>query len=465
MGVGLEADQLTFAAADALKRGARVILHTGRVGCAQWLEHQGVPFETLDHLYDECADFDEHAERAAAHVMAAAREGDVVYAVYDVRDRSVLRLTQRAQKLKVIAGPPVEGALMARIDGATRLLEASDWENFRLSPMENALVREVDSRALASEVKLKLMECYPEETICFALSGDGGVARAPLYDLDRLKGYDHRFCALVPAQRDLTKLERYGFDELVQIMRRLQAPDGCPWDREQTHESLRPFMLEETYEAIDAINAGDTDHLYDELGDILMQVVMHAEIGRRHGEFEIGDAATAICEKMIRRHSHIFGGDRADDPDAVLDLWARNKMKERGQKRHAEVLREVSRGMPALMRADKLIDKALRAGVGERDGETLAREAAACLAQSWRIADREAALGEALFLACALARAAGVDAELALSEAADRFVDRFAALEDALEREGAPLQGDESAAAEYWNRVKLREIAPIRQEL
>src|SRR5699024_7486777 len=147
-------------------------------------------------------------------------------------------------------------------------------------------------------------------------------------------------------QRDLTKLERYGFDELVQIMRRLQAPDGCPWDREQTHESLRPFMLEETYEAIDAINAGDIDHLYDALGDILMQVVMHAEIGRRHGEFEIGDAATAICEKMIRRHSHIFGGDRADDPDAVLDLWARNKMKERGQKRHAEVLREVSRGMP-----------------------------------------------------------------------------------------------------------------------
>ena len=152
---------------------------------------------------------------------------------------------------------------MARLDGATRMLEASDWERFHLSPMDNALVRELGSRELASEVKLKLMECYPDETRCFVLSGDGSVARVPLYDLDRLRAYDHRSCALIPAQRDLMKLERYGFDELVEIMHILQGPRGCPWDREQTHESLRPFMLEETYEAIDAINAGDTDHLYD----------------------------------------------------------------------------------------------------------------------------------------------------------------------------------------------------------
>lgn len=167
---------------------------------------------------------------------------------------------------------------------------------------------------------------------------------------------------------------------------------------------------------------------------------------------------------MIRRHSHIFGGDRADDPDAVLDLWARNKMKERGQKRHAEVLREVSRGMPALMRADKLIDKALRAGVGERDGETLAREAPR-LAQSWRSADREAALGEALFLACALARRRAWTRNL---RSARRRIALWIALRRSRTRSSAralPLQGDESAAAEYWNRVKLREIAPIRQEL
>lgn len=465
VGVGLEAEQLTFAAARALKSGARVLLHTGRVGCAAWLEAEGVPFETLDFLYEECADFDEHAGRAADCVQEAASAGEVVYAVYDVRDRSVLKLSRRDAKLSVIAGPPVEGALLARLDGATRMLEASDWENFHLSPMDNALVRELGSRELASEVKLRLMECYPDETRCYVLGGDGSIARAPLYDLDRLKDYDHRSCALIPAQRDLTKLERYGFDELVEIMRILQGPEGCPWDREQTHESLRPFMLEETYEAIDAINEGDTDHLYDELGDILMQVVMHAEIGKKHGEFDIGDSITAICEKMIQRHTHIFGADSARDADSVLDLWTRNKMKERGQKTYAEVLREVSRSLPALMRGCKIADKAMRGGVGTRDAEALAREAAALARAVPGAADREAALGEALFMLCALARAAGVDAEIALSEAEDRFVDRFQALEEALAARGTRLGAEPERAAEYWDRVKLRENTSIRQEL
>lgn len=455
-GVGLEANQLTLAAAELLQSGARVILHTGRIGCAEWLAERGVPFDTLDYLYEECEDFDEHAARAAEHVLDAARGGDVVYAVYDVRDRSVLKLAEREKKLRVLAGPPVEGALLARLDGAARMLEASDWENFRLSAMESALVREIDSRELASEVKLKLMECYPDETRCFLLNGDGSIARIPLYDLDRLKSYDHRSCALIPAQRDLTKLERFGFDELLAVMRILQGPGGCPWDRAQTHESLRPFMLEETYEVIDAINAGDTDHLYDELGDILMQVVMHAELGRQHGEFEIGDALTAICRKMIDRHTHIFGSDRADDPDQVLDLWSKNKMKERGQRTHTEVLREVSRSLPALLRGCKLADKAARAGVREADAGAIARDAAAKIVETPAAADREAALGDALFLVCALARELGVDPEIALNEAGDRFIDRFEALEEGCREEGVPLPADPKNATKYWDRVKLR---------
>lgn len=465
VGVGLEAEQLTFAAAQALKAGARVILHTGHIGCTAWLEAEGVPYETLDALYETCADFEEHADRAADFVLEAARSGDVVYAVYDVRDRSVLKISQRDAKLRIIAGPPVEGALLGSLDGATRMLEASDWESFHLSSMDNALIREIDSRELASEVKLRLMECYPDETRCLVLSGDGSVARVPLYDLDRLKAYDHRSCALIPAQRDLMKLERYGFDELVQIMHILQGPQGCPWDREQTHESLRPFMLEETYEAIDAINAGDSDHLYDELGDILMQVVMHAEIGKKHGEFEIRDAITAICEKMIQRHTHIFGSDHAGNPDEVLDLWARNKMKERGQRTYAETLRETPRSLPALMRGCKLMDRSLRAGVGQRDAEALAREAAACVLAVPGSDGREEALGDALLMLCALARAAGVDAELALSEAGDRFVERFSALEEELAGRGTPLPAKDGEAGQYWDRVKLRESASIRQEL
>ena len=455
VGVGLEADQLTFAAAEALKSGARVILHTARIGCAGWLRSEGIPFDALDELYESIEDFDEHARKAAECVVEAAQVSDVVYAVYDVRDRSVCALTRLGVRLEVIAGPSVEGALLAHLDGATRMLEASDWESFQLSAMDNALVRELNSRQLASEVKLKLMECYPDETRCLVLMGDGSVARAPLYDLDRLKGYDHRCCALIPAQRDLMQLERFGFDELVQIMRILQGPGGCPWDREQTHESLRTCMLEETYEAIDAINQGDMDHLYDELGDILMQVVMQAEIGRRHGEFDISDSITAICDKMIQRHTHIFGADSAGDADEVLDLWTRNKMKERGQQTYAEVLREVGHSLPALLRGRKLIDKAARAGVMQADAQAIARDAAERIELAAGSDDAERALGEAILMLCALARVKKVDPEIALNEAADRFVARFAKLEEALGEQGTPLPAPEARAEEYWDRVKL----------
>ena len=453
IGVGLEAGDLTLKAAEALRSGVRIVLHTEHIGCAAWLKEQGIAYESLDFLYDECGDFDEHAERAAGFLMECAEAGDVVYAVYDVRDRTVLRLSQKEKKLRVVAGPPVEGALMGFLDGATRMLEASDWENFRLSAMENALVRELNNRELASEVKLKLMECYPDETRCFVLNGDGSISRVPLYDLDRLKKYDHRSCALVFAERDLMKLERFSFDELVQVMRMLQGPDGCPWDKAQTHESLRPYMLEETYEAIDCINQGDTDHLYDELGDILMQVVMHAEIARNHGEFDITDSITAICDKMIQRHTHIFGKDSVQDADSVLDLWTKNKMKERGQQTFAEVLREVSHSVPALMRGCKLIEKAARAGVNCADAGALLRDMNAQLAKMDENAEQ--ALGNALLMLCAVARARKVDLEIALNEAADRFIDRFAAFEQARLKAGESLPAAPEHAEEYWNQVKL----------
>ncbi|MBQ8507047.1 MAG: nucleoside triphosphate pyrophosphohydrolase [Clostridia bacterium] len=453
IGVGLEAGDLTLKAAEALKSGARVVLHTERIGCAAWLKEQGIAYEALDFLYDECEDFDEHAGRAAGLLMEYAGAGDVVYAVYDVRDRTVLRLSELDKKLRIIAGPPVEGALLGYLDGATRMLEASDWENFRLSAMDNALVRELNNRELASEVKLRLMECYPDETRCFVLNGDGSVARIPLYDLDRLKQYDHRSCALIFAERDLMKLERFSFDELVQVMRILQGPEGCPWDKAQTHESLRPFMLEETYEAIDCINQGDTDHLYDELGDILMQVVMHAEIARNHGEFDITDSITAICDKMIQRHTHIFGRDSAQDADSVLDLWTKNKMKERGQQTFTEVLREVSHSVPALMRGCKLIEKAARAGVNCADVQALIRDANAQL--EMLDSDPEQALGNALLMLCALARSKKVDLEIALNEAADRFISRFAGLEEKCISAGQSLPAAPEKSAEYWDQVKL----------
>lgn len=425
VGVGLEAGNLTFAAAEHLQSGAKVILHTDRIGCAEWLRSKGIEFTSLDDLYETCPDFDEHALAAANAVIQAAEENDVVYAVYDIRDRSVQQILAQRKKTDVIAGPPTEGALFALAEGCTRMLEASDWENYHLSAQENVIIREIDSRALASEVKLKLMDVYPEESTAYLLSGDGSIARLPLFDLDRYKQYDHRTCAFIRAEKDVTKLERFGFDELVQIMQRLQAPDGCSWDRAQTHSSLRACMLEETYEVIEAIDAEDPDHLYDELGDLMMNIVMQAIIAEKHGEFELGDCTTAICRKMISRHTHIFGGDSAGDPEAVMDLWTRNKMKERGQDKYSQVLREVSKALPALMRAEKIIRKAKGSGMADE----LIEKAKSAISGNIGGEMNQERLGDALLGISALAQQAGIDQEIALNQAADRFIDAFERME------------------------------------
>ncbi|MBR1558763.1 MAG: MazG family protein, partial [Clostridia bacterium] len=335
-----------------------------------------------------------------------------------------------------------EGALLALVTGEARCVAASEWEDFHLTAREHCFVREIDSRELACEVKLKLMEVYPEESAVWLMTGEGDVASMPLYALDRAEGFDHRACCLVPAQRDIMKLERYDAEHLNEILRLLCAPNGCPWDRVQTHESLRPFILEEAYEVIDAIDEGSPEHLYDELGDMLLQVALHAEIGRKHGEFDITDVTTAVCQKMLHRHTHVFGRDRADDAGEVLGLWSKNKMAERGQTTRAEAMRDVTRTLPATLRAAKVLKRAAEAGVqAPVDGEEKLDEAG---------------FGVMLFYLCDRMRRAGVDPELALNNATARFIKRFAKMEDGMRAEGHDF---DTVAPErlrhYWDLVKL----------
>lgn len=457
VGTGWTAGQLTLEAAEALMGGGKVILHTDRCGCAGWLREKGIAFESLDALYDAFDDFDAHAQAAADAVLEAADSGDVVYGVFDVRDRSAQALAAQApERVRVIAGPPAEGALLAFAKGETRVVEAADWEDFHLTARENCLIRELDSRELAAEVKLRLMEVYPEESGIILLQGDDAPVRVPLYELDRAERYDHRTCALIPAQRSITALERYDFEHLNEIMRLLCGPNGCPWDRVQTHETLRTCMLEEAYEVMDAIDEGDPAHLYDELGDVLMQVAIHSELARRHGEFDITDVTTAICEKMIRRHSHIFGGDSAADADQVVALWQRNKMAERHQDTYVEVLRSVTKTLPSTLRAVKVLKRAGEVGLRDDDIRVVTRRCASRLEGLDGAKDAETQLGEVLMDVAALARLLDVDPELALNGAADRFIRRFEAVErETRERGGDITRLDAETLRNYWDSVKL----------
>ena len=255
---------------------------------------------------------------------------------------------------------------------------------------------------------------------------------------------------------------------LVETIWRLRQPDGCPWDRKQTHESIGKNMIEEAYEALDCIEAGDEAHLREELGDVLMQVVLHAQIAADAGAFTMADVARDINDKLIRRHPHVFGGRSADSADEVLAIWDSVKLAEKGAKdadaaeageRPEGLLEGVPRSLPALMEAQKISRKAASAGF---EWETVAdvwdkvaEERAEFEAEAPGTAERELEFGDLLFALVNVARKEGIDAESALRASTAKFRERWAAMENAAYEGGVSL---ESLTTEQlnslWDEVK-----------
>lgn len=271
------------------------------------------------------------------------------------------------------------------------------------------------------------------------------------------------------------------FDAFVETIAALRAPGGCPWDREQTHRSIASNMLEEAYEAVDAIEAGDTAHLREELGDVLLQVVLQSQIAADAGEFTIDDICRDINAKMIRRHPHVFGDAAADDANEVLDLWDAIKLGEQAERpADASLLDGVPKGFPALMQAQKISRKAAAAGfdwqsaddvwakVAEEEAELKAAYAAAPKSANGKVSkDGEGAavravqleFGDVLFSLVNVGRKMGLDAEAALRAACDKFRRRWAFMEGAAAGLSEPLDGlDAAQLEELWAAAKLADL-------
>ena len=235
--------------------------------------------------------------------------------------------------------------------------------------------------------------------------------------------------------------EHYDYNDLVAIMRILRAPGGCVWDREQTHESIRRDFLEEVYEVCEAIDEGSPEHLCEELGDALLQVVFHADIAEEDGWFTQLDVCDGICRKLIYRHPHVFGDVSVSSSAEVLDNWDALKRKEKEQQTQTDTLRAVAKTLPALWRAEKLQHKAAKAGVKQSSADAALRVVARADALKNAVSeapDSEAAgraLGDLLFAAVGLGETLDLDCEALLTAASERFVARFAETEAA----GAPL--------------------------
>lgn len=222
---------------------------------------------------------------------------------------------------------------------------------------------------------------------------------------------------------DFLRKDFYDVSDLIHIVDLLRGPGGCPWDQEQTHTSIRKDLLEEAYEAADAIDTGDLANLKEELGDVLLQVVFHTSIERELSGLTLDEVADGVCKKLIYRHPHVFGCVQVENTDQVLTNWENLKQKEKSQQTLTDVLRAVARALPALWRAEKVQKKVEKAGKPFVADE-IKRTALAQLVQESN--DSEQAVGEVLFAAVALARSMGVDPEQALTRATDAFIDRVA---------------------------------------
>ena len=259
---------------------------------------------------------------------------------------------------------------------------------------------------------------------------------------------------------DFQYKDSYGVKDLEEIVRILRAPGGCPWDAEQTHQSIRRNFLEEAYEAVEAIDEGSPEHLEEELGDVLLQVVMHARMEQEAGRFDLDGVADGICKKLIYRHPHVFGTVAVSGTDEVLTNWEELKRKEKGQASDTDALEAVARSLPALWRAEKVQKKAAKAGFDWPDAagaaDKLSEELSELRAAMAGEGDVEEELGDLLFSAVNVARRLRTDPELALTRACDKFIRRFAAAEAAAAREGSRLEDlSPEKLDKLWRQAKL----------
>lgn len=257
--------------------------------------------------------------------------------------------------------------------------------------------------------------------------------------------------------------KKYTFADLVSIIETLRGDNGCPWDKVQTHESIKMNLIEEAYEAVEALDDGTKDQFADELGDLLLQVVFHAQIGKEEGTFNLDDVLRHVCDKMISRHTHIFGTDTADTPEEVLDTWEKNKQKEKGQKSYTESMEGICRYLPALIRAQKVQSKASKVGFDWDSAEGAIdklREEVEELAEAAQTQREDAVceeLGDVLFSAVNIARFFNCSAEEALGKTIRKFIHRFSYVESTAQKAGKELTNMSLQEMDaLWEEAKRR---------
>lgn len=475
--------QMTLETINLLKNSNRNFFRTEIHPVMDFIRTEGIVYESFDGYYETGESFEQVYDQIVSELLAMAKSGEtIVYAVPGnplFGEKTVEMLLEKAKvqgiAYRLYPGVSFVDVTMNALEvdpiRGTQILDAFDCIKNPPDPQRGALITQVYDRHMASELKLGLMELYdPEKKVVLLINsgipGQEIIREICLYELDRVEAINHLTSLYIPAQKEAYQ----GFKGTLEIMKKLRSADGCSWDRVQTHQSLKNYLLEESYEVLEAIDREDWDNLAEELGDVLFQIVFHAEIASEESRFSINQVISGINEKMIRRHPHVFIDKEKFNPDEVETNWDAIKRLEKGgmelpeelaQHRISAEMKKLPRAFPALLEACKVQKKAAKIGFDwenalqafDKIGEETAELQEALQQNDPRNSQEE--LGDLLFAVVNVARLLKIQPEIALREATQKFISRFEKMEKVASQEKKCLSDytfEQFDAA--WNRAK-----------
>ncbi|MDZ5474323.1 nucleoside triphosphate pyrophosphohydrolase [Bacillus sp. 31A1R] len=474
LGAG-DINQLPFGIYKLLKNTSEIYLRTESHPVVKDLKGEGIHFRSFDSVYEKYDSFEEVYEEITETLLKLAEKATVIYAVPGhplVAERTVQLLLergpQRKVEIKIGGGQSFLDAMFQalKIDPIEgfQLLDATALKRDEIHLKQHMIIGQVYDTYTASDVKLTLMEKLPYDYEVYIVTAAGSseeeVRKVELYELDREVNLNNLTSVYVPPVKDDTILYKE-FSKFREIIAELRGPNGCPWDKEQTHKSLKKYLIEEAYELIEAIDKEDIDHMIEELGDVLLQIVLHAQIGEDEGYFTIDEVIQNVSEKMVRRHPHVFGQVHAETAEDVTRNWEEIKKEEKGEKVET-ILDGIGTHLPNLMRAYEIQKRAKKVGFDwehvdhawEKVTEEI-NEFKSELEDEGKSESITKEFGDILFAIVNIARFYNINPEEALFGTNQKFINRFSYIEEKVKESGKNFENFNLEELDrFWEEAK-----------
>jgi tetrapyrrole methylase family protein/MazG family protein len=474
-----DVNSLTLGVVDRIKSGDKNFLRTEKHPTVKYFKDNHIHYESYDYVYEKEEEFIDVYEYIADDLIKKAKEYKTInYLVPGnpiVAEKTVnILLGKEDENLEIelftgvsFIEPVIELVKKDPINGL-KIIDGIDFHIKDIDINLDCIITQVYNRRVASDIKLVLSDVYGDEYEIYLINsagvkGNEEIHRIPIFELDRIDNIGALTSIYIPKMDKINK-KIYDVADIICTMEILRSNEGCPWDREQTHRSIRESVIEEAYEVVDAIDRDDIDGLVEELGDLFLQIIFHCQIGSEEGEFNLYNVTTELNKKLIYRHPHVFSEKKVEKPDEVVYNWNKLKFKDRNISTYTDILRDTPK-LPSLMRSFKVQERAGQVGFDwdSVDGalDKVKEEYHEVIEsindiEGGDVQKTEEELGDLLFAVVNVCRFFNVNPEVALNKTVNKFIDRFQIMETKGRQIGKKL--DEMTLEELdvlWNEAKL----------